>query len=84
MPGRREVEIKNLAEVDALDNNKSKEFQEALAQIKENSKYMIEYIVYVAKTNRSYYEELLKQGFSQKEALELVKVQGLGLMPREK
>ncbi len=55
----------------------SDEMREMVGRLKENSRYMIEVVASIAKTNRAYYEECISQGFSAEEALELVKVHGI-------
>jgi len=53
-----------------------------LAKLKEDSKYLIEITGFVARMNRSYYEALLFQGFSEEQALEMVLAQGLDVTGR--
>jgi len=43
---------------------------------KENSKYLIEMLNLMAKNNRTYFELLISQGFTEEQALELLKYQG--------
>ncbi|NLB78933.1 MAG: hypothetical protein GX796_08855 [Clostridiaceae bacterium] len=64
-----------------MDRFEDSKMREALKQVKENSKYIIEYIAYAAKMNRTYYEELLRQSFTEQQALDLVKMHGLPLFP---
>jgi len=48
-------------------------------QLKEGSRYLIEVTNSISVVNRSYYESLIERGFSEQQALELVKVHGLSL-----
>ncbi len=55
------------------------DFREALEELKSNSSFMIEVAFSIAKFNRAYFEALVDQGFSEEEALELLKVHGINL-----
>lgn len=55
------------------------ELKKAIDKVKEEEKFFIEAVVYIAKQNRLYYEELIHRGFSSTEALELVKAHGLNI-----
>ncbi len=57
----------------------NEEQREVLKELREGSKFMIEVAFSVAKTNRAYYEALLEQGFNARQALELVKSNGMNM-----
>jgi len=58
------------------------EFKKAVQSMKENEKYLIEVVVFVAKTNRLYFEELLNRGFNENQAMVLVIETGMTLSGR--
>lgn len=60
-----------------MDEN---EMDKALHEMKENSRHMIEAMFAFARINRAFFEALLAQGFSQEQALELVKAQVLTML----
>jgi len=53
--------------------------QEALENLKESMVMLTEGLHYIAILNKKYYDSLVKEGFSEHDALELVKVQGFKL-----
>lgn len=55
-------------------------FPEAIKSLTDNSKYFISFANHIAHLNRAYYESLVKQGFSNEEAFELVVCHGLNLV----
>jgi hypothetical protein len=55
------------------------EILDSIEDIKENEHEYIESIVFIAKFNRLYFEELIKRGFDKEEAMLLLIKQGFGL-----
>ena len=63
----------NLTPIDGNGKKKS-EIQEALATIIENMDELMELDKVKSKIRKNYYNHLIKQGFSEQQALEIIKV----------
>jgi len=62
----------NLTSIDGKGKKKT-DIQEALAQILENIEEIMELDIIKSKIRRNYYDHLIKQGFTEEQALEIVK-----------
>ncbi len=64
------------------DNNKDDKHS-IIRELQENSKVLVEIAVSMAHVNRTYFEELVRVGFDEKQALELTKAHGVNMYGRK-
>jgi len=63
----------NLTPIDGKGKKKT-DIQEALATINENLAELLELDIIKSELKKNYYDHLIKQGFTEQQALEIVKV----------